>query len=110
MEACGNEVTRFSPGDRVWGSNQGLFGRQGSFAEFAAVDECWLYPTPAEESDAMAAAGALVGITAHLGLFLHASLQEGEIVFVNGGTGGVGSAVVHSCQSSRSKSDCNRWQ
>ena len=94
VEAVGGDVTRFQPGDRVWGSNQGLFGRPGTFAEYAAVDEQWLYPTPDDQTDEQAAAGALTGITAHLGLFLHAGLQEGEIVFVNGGTGGVGSAVV----------------
>ena len=37
---------------------------------------------------------ALVGITAHLGLFRDAKLQAGETMFVNGGTGGVGSMVV----------------
>ena len=94
VTACGSNADRFQPGDRVWGSNQSLFGRSGTFAEFAAVGEEWLYPTPADESDAEAAAGALVGITAHLGLFLHAQLQAGEVVFVNGGTGGVGSTVV----------------
>src|SRR5437763_799355 len=41
----GSTVTRFKRGDRVWGSSQGLFGRQGTFAEFAAVDENWIYPT-----------------------------------------------------------------
>ena len=46
-------------GDRVWGSNQGLLGRQGTFAEFAAVEECWLYPTPEGVSDQDAAAVAL---------------------------------------------------
>jgi len=45
-------------------------------------------------SDQDAAAGALTGITAHLGLRQFASLQPGELVFVNGGTGGVGSMVV----------------
>ncbi len=94
VAAVGPDVKRFKQGDRVWGSNQGLFGRQGSFSEFAAVHEQWLYPTPASESDAQAAAGALVGITAHLGLFRCARLQPGELVFVNGGTGGVGSAVI----------------
>ncbi|MCA9076361.1 MAG: NADPH:quinone reductase [Planctomycetaceae bacterium] len=94
VEAVGSNVTRFQPGDRVWGSNQGFFGRPGTFAEYAAIDEQWLYPTPDEQCDEQAAAGALTGITAHLGLFLHAGLREGEIVFVNGGTGGVGSAVV----------------
>lgn len=94
VEQVGTEVKRFKVGDRVWGSNQGLFGRQGTFAEYASVDERWLYATPAKMTDAAAAAGALVGLTAHLGLFLHANLKPGEVVFVNGGAGGVGSAVV----------------
>ena len=90
----GTEVKRFAIGDRVWGSNQGLFGRQGTFADFAAVDERWLYRTPKAMSDTEAAAGALVGLTAHMGLFQHADLHPGEVVFVNGGAGGVGSCVV----------------
>ncbi len=94
VEAVGPEVKQFRVGQRVWGSNQGLLGRQGTFAEYALVDEQWLYPTPDGVSDEEAAAVALVGITAHLGLFLHARLQPGEIVFVHGGTGGVGSMVV----------------
>ena len=94
VAAVGSDVKRFKVGDRVWGSNQSLFGRQGTFAERIAVDEKWLYPTPANMSDDEAAAGALVGITAHLGLFLHAGLKPGEVVFVNGGAGGVGSVVV----------------
>ncbi len=92
--AVGPEATRFRVGDRVWGSNQGLAGRQGTLAEYAAVDEYWLYPTPAAVADADAAALALVGITAHLGLFDRVNLAAGEAVFVNGGTGGVGAAVV----------------
>jgi NADPH:quinone reductase len=94
VEAVGSAVTKFQKGDRVWGSNQGLLGRQGTFAEYAAVDECWLYPTPEEVSDQDAAAAALVGITAHLGLFRDGQLKMGEKVFVNGGTGGVGSCVI----------------
>ena len=94
VEAVGPEVTKYQAGDRVWGSNQGLLGRQGTFAEYAAVDECWLYPTPEEVSDQDAAAIALVGITAHLGLFREAQLKVGENVFINGGTGGVGSCVI----------------
>jgi NADPH2:quinone reductase len=94
VEAVGPEAKRYRPGDRVWGSNQGLLGRQGTFAEYAAVDECWLYPTPDEVSSQDAAAAALVGITAHLGLFRDAKLKMGEKVFVHGGSGGVGSCVV----------------
>src|SRR5947207_9104764 len=90
----GSAAVRFKPGDRVWGSNQGLLGRQGTFAEFCCAEEKWLYPTPDGVTDEQAAACALVGITAHLGLFHCAKLQSGETVFVNGGTGGVGSMVV----------------
>ena len=92
--ARGEEVTRFSVGDRVWGSNQGIFGRQGTFAEYASVDAEWLYPTPDGVSDEAAAAQALVGITSHLGLFWRGALQPGEIVMVNGGSGAVGSTVI----------------
>jgi NADPH2:quinone reductase len=94
VEAVGPQVTHFKVGDRVWCTNQGLMGRQGTFAEYCAIDECWLYPTPDDVPDETAAACALVGVTAHLGLFRDAALQAGESIFVHGGTGGVGSMVV----------------
>jgi NADPH:quinone reductase len=94
VEAVGPDAKRFKPGDRVWGSNQGVLGRQGTFAEYSALDECWLYPTPASVSDEQAAAVALVSITAAIGLLQHVKLQPGETLFINGGSGGVGSMVV----------------
>jgi len=94
VEAVGPGVKNYRAGDRVWGSNQGLLGRQGTLAEYVCTSEEWLYPTPAGISDEAAAAVALVGITAHLGLFRCAHLQAGETLCVNGGTGGVGSMVV----------------
>lgn len=94
VDAVGPGVTRFRPGDRVWGSNQGLLGRQGTFAEYCCVGEEWLYPLPPGVAEKDAAALALVGVTAHLGLFWRAELKPGETVFVNGGSGGVGGAVV----------------
>lgn len=94
VTAVGPGVTTFKPGDRVWGSNQGLLGRQGTCAEYVCGNHELFYPTPAGVSDQEAAAVALVGITAHIGLVRCARLQTGETVFVNGGTGGVGSMVV----------------
>lgn len=94
VEAVGNNVRHFKPGDRVWGSNQGTDGRQGTFAEYAVVHEKWLYPSPAEATDEQAVALSLVGITAYLGLVPHSRLGRGETLFVNGGSGGVGSCVV----------------
>lgn len=90
----GAQVENFRAGDRVWATNQGLAGRQGTFSEFAAVDEVWLHATPANVKDEDAAATSLVGVTAHLGLFRDAKLKAGEVLFVNGGTGGVGAAVL----------------
>ena len=94
VEAVGPDCRRVKPGDRVWATNQGLMQRQGVFAELSAIHEDWLYPTPAHVSDEDAAACALVGITAHLGLFHCARLQPTDIVLVHGGSGGVGSMVV----------------
>jgi NADPH2:quinone reductase len=94
VEAVGPGANRFKAGERVWCSNQGVLGRQGTFAEYAAVDESLLHKTPDGVSDETAAACALVAITAQLGLVRDAALQPGEVLFVNGGTGGVGSMVV----------------
>jgi NADPH2:quinone reductase len=90
----GQGATRFAVGDRVWGSNQGLLGRPGTAADLAAVDQEWLYPTPEKLSDHDAAAMALVGITAHLGLFRFGALKSGESIYVPGGSGGVGQMIV----------------
>lgn len=94
VEAVGPSVVGLKVGDRVWGSNQGLLGRQGTASELAVVGEEWLYPIPEGVSDADAASIALVGITAHLGLFRSGSLAMGETVYVPGGAGGVGSMVI----------------
>lgn len=91
---AGPKATKFKIGDRVWATGQGWEGRQGTFAEFAAVDEQWLKPIPASVADEAVAAISLVGVTAHVGLVTRAKLKAGETVFVNGGTGGVGSCVV----------------
>jgi NADPH:quinone reductase len=90
----GTKVRHLEPGQRVWGSNQGLLGRQGTFSSLAAIDAAWLYPTPDNTSDEQAAACALVGLTAHLGLLREAGLQAGQSIFVRGGSGGVGSMVL----------------
>src|SRR6185437_254682 len=90
----GAAVKRFKPGDRVWASNQGTDGRPGTFSELAAVDERWLNTIPQTVSDEQIVALSLVGITSHLGLVRKAKLKGGEALFVNGGSGGIGSSVV----------------
>jgi NADPH2:quinone reductase len=90
----GPGVTGLQPGMRVWCTNQGLQGRQGTFAEQVVVDAAWVYPMTDRVAFRDAAAVALVGVTAHLGLFREARLSAGESIFVMGGAGGVGSMVV----------------
>ena len=90
----GPDVKTFKPGQRVWATNQGFAERPGTFCEFAAVDECWVHAIPNGVRDEEVVAASLVGITAHFGLVRHANLKAGEVLFVNGGSGGVGSNVV----------------
>ncbi|MEM6779964.1 MAG: NADPH:quinone reductase [Planctomycetota bacterium] len=94
VETVGSDVHRIKPGDRVWTTNQGLLGRQGTFAEKIAVNQAWVFPMADGVSFEDAAACGLVSVTAHLGLFREAQLEPGESVLVIGGAGGVGSMVV----------------
>ena len=94
VEAVGSAVRGFAAGDRVWCNNQGIDGRQGSFAAFSAVREDLLYALPAAVGfeDIMAVAHA--GLTACLGIERMGGLAAGQVVFVNGGAGNVGRALV----------------
>ena len=91
---AGAGVKDFKVGDRVWATSQGSDGRPGTFAEFAAVDHRWLHPIPEGVSDEDIVALSLVGVTSQLGLARYANLKAGEVLFINGGSGGVGSCVV----------------
>ena len=98
VESVGEGVTQWKIGDRVWGANQGGHGRQGTFAELACVNQEWLHVIPEGIKGEDAASMALVGITAHIGVVMRAKVQPTETVFVNGGSGGVGSMVVQICK------------
>ncbi len=90
----GEGVKGIRCGDRVWSTNQGLLGRQGTFAEECVIDQQWVYALPDGVPAENAAACALVGVTAHLGLFREGRLRAGHTIFVRGGSGGVGSMVI----------------
>lgn len=90
----GPGVQGFQPGQRVWATNLGFAGRQGSFAEFCLVPQEWLFPLADDVSFTHAAAAALVGVTAHLGLVQRIGLQPVQTVFVRGAGGAVGNMVV----------------
>jgi NADPH:quinone reductase-like Zn-dependent oxidoreductase len=86
--AIGADVTRFAPGDEVFG-----IGR-GSFAEFTAAPEDKLALKPANLTFEQAAAVPVSGLTALQGLTDAGRLQAGQHVLVIGASGGVGTYAV----------------
>ncbi|MEX3843510.1 zinc-dependent alcohol dehydrogenase family protein [Paraburkholderia sp. BR10882] len=94
VEAVGAGVTRFAPGDEVYGMTGGVGGIQGSLAEYAAVDADLLARKPANLSMREAAALPLAFITSWSGIVDRAHLAAGQSVLVQGGAGGVGHVAV----------------
>ncbi len=94
VAGAGPGVSRFKPGDEVYGMTGGVGDHQGSLAEYAAVDADLLAIKPARLSMAQAAALPLSVITAWEGLVDRAAVGPGQAVLVHGGAGGVGHVAV----------------
>jgi NADPH:quinone reductase-like Zn-dependent oxidoreductase len=88
----GYGTTGLTVGQRVFGLCD--WTRDGSLAEYAAVEARNLAPLPADIDHTVAAALPISGLTAWQGLFDHAHLQTGQTVLVHGAAGGVGSVAV----------------
>ena len=89
VEAAGQNVTGFGPGDEVF-----ALLPQGCFAEYVSVPQSLLAYKPKNLSYEQAAAVPMAAITALLGLRDAARLQPGQTVLVNGASGGVGTFAV----------------
>jgi NADPH2:quinone reductase len=94
VEAVGDAVTRFRPGDAVWYCHGGLGGPHGNYAEYAVVDEAVAQPKPASLSFVEAAAAPLVLITAWEALHDRARIQPDQSVLIHAGAGGVGHVAI----------------
>jgi NADPH2:quinone reductase len=94
VDAIGDGVTAFKPGDEVFGMTGGVGGLQGSLAQYAAVDADLLAPKPANLGMREAAALPLIVITAWEGLVDRAAVHSGQKVLVQGGAGGVGHIAI----------------
>ena len=88
----GPRVRGFKPGDEVYARPDKE--RIGSFAEFIAINEGDLAIKPAELSMEEAASIPLVGLTAWQALVEMANLKPGQKVFIQAGTGGVGTFAI----------------
>jgi NADPH:quinone reductase-like Zn-dependent oxidoreductase len=96
VESVGTNVTRFHPGDEVFGQSVGanLWGNGGTYAEFAAVPETRLQPKPANLTFELAASVLTSGPIAVQGIRDQGRVQPGQKVLINGAGGGVGTIAV----------------
>src|SRR5919106_3235152 len=88
VEALGKNVSRFQPGDEVFGIGK------GSYAEYARAPEDKLAPKPQNLLFEQAAVVAISGLTALQGLRDHGKVEPGQEVLIIGASGGVGTYAV----------------
>jgi len=94
VEAVGRHVTRFKPGDEVFGA------RTGAFADYVAVRESRAVALkPDNVSHEQAASVSIAAITALQALRDKGQLQMGQKVLINGASGGVGTFAVQIAKS-----------
>jgi NADPH:quinone reductase-like Zn-dependent oxidoreductase len=94
VEAVGEKVTKFKPGDDVFG------GRDGAFAEYVCVREARAVALkPANITFEQAASVPIAGVTALQGLRDKGKVQPGQRVLINGASGGVGTFAVQIAKS-----------
>ena len=96
VESVGRNVTRFQPGDEVFGQTVGanLWGNGGTFAEYAAAPGSKLEPKPANLTFEQAASVLTSGQIAVQGIRDEGRVQPGQRVLINGAGGGVGTTAV----------------
>jgi NADPH:quinone reductase-like Zn-dependent oxidoreductase len=88
----GSQVTKFKVGDEVYGRAADF--RIGTFAELISIDENDIAIKPKNLSMDEAASIPLVGLTAWQALVEKANLKKGQKVFIQGGSGGVGTFAI----------------
>jgi len=90
VEAVGRNVTRFKPGDAVFGGCLGLW----AFAEYACAPELALVAKPDNLTFEQAASVPVAAFTALQGLRDKGQVQPGRKILINGAAGGVGTFAV----------------
>ena len=93
IEAVGENVTQFQPGDEVFGWST------SAFAEYVSVSEDSVVPKPVNLTSEQAAAVPVSAITALQGIRDHGEVQTGQKVLIIGASGGVGTYAVQIAKS-----------
>ncbi len=97
VESVGKNVTKFKVGDAVFSRPD--VKRNGTYAEFVAVNEDEVASKPKTISHVESASLPLAGITAWEALFTTAQLSANQKVLIHGGSGGVGSLAIQLAKS-----------
>ena len=88
----GSKVTKFKVGDEIYARPRDL--RIGTFAEYIAIDENDVAPKPKNLTMEEAASIPLVALTAWQAFYEKSNLQKGQKVFIQAGSGGVGTIAI----------------
>ncbi|MFC4323118.1 NAD(P)-dependent alcohol dehydrogenase [Litchfieldia salsa] len=97
VEAVGQDVKQFQPGDEVFGDLSGC--GWGGLAEYVSVPETALASKPSNLTFEEAAAVPMAGVTALQGLRDKGRIKPGQKVLINGASGGVGTFAVQIAKS-----------
>lgn len=88
IEAVGNKVQQFKPGDKVFGSCR------AALAEYTCAGQSKIVPKPESVTFEQGASINVAGLTALQGLRDHGKIRRGQKVLINGAAGGVGTFAV----------------
>lgn len=91
VEAVGKAVTRFKPGDQVFGY---LGPNMGAYAEYLCMSETGMVAIKPANLSYAAAAAVPYGAIMATSLLRHGNLQPGHNVLINGASGAIGSAAL----------------
>ena len=90
----GDRVTRFKKGQKVWSNYLGFNGRQGTFAEYLVTHQDTIYPLPEGVEPEKAVVTLHSALTAYIGLYREADINQKTNILINGAAGNVGSCVL----------------
>ncbi|MEL6870772.1 MAG: NAD(P)H-quinone oxidoreductase [Pseudomonadota bacterium] len=89
VAACGSNVSRWSPGDRVCALTHG-----GGYAQYCVADEGHCLAIAPHIDDVLAAAIPETAFTVYSNVFMRGALAAGETLLVHGGSSGIGTTAI----------------
>ena len=99
VEAVGKNVSKFKPGDDVFGTCRGAFAEYACTSEARSMLKSVLVTKPANVTFEQAASAPIAALTALQGLRDKGKIQPGQKVLINGASGGVGTFAVQIAKS-----------